>query len=743
MSPMPPSAAVGKDVEMSAPSATIPNIDTDALVGICSKLRSKLQALLIVKRELGSQGQANAPLASSATTKSEGESTDAAGADADAKDDSTSRARLVKDFRDATLMLVDLKSASRGVFMQTEEMRKQVEAIKKKTEASSLGLQNLLYEKAFLLKEISRCKEYTTDETDKVELCDEATFESKAPEHLRTVSKTESEHSYHLNRLSHEMLMRKQLKTELASKQIECKKVSASISEKRGFLDGMPARLSDIANATKPLQKYMKMPVAKQLALREECRQLPAALYVVYCQLQTYGQSFENLSVRVAPSEYTGPPSSSTTAATETATVTTTKSGDKRKSSGAKSATKKRAAHRESTQPSPSPNASPISNEDDEDDDMNEGGEAGGDAVVDVYRPAQLAVTARLRSHENDGKDLDLILRFQYLPELDTVTVEADGQSGLLANLFPNDTGEIVPRAGASIRRFSSQLRARPYKWVQWLAGLYHLESVSEGYAKASKPTEPPTREIISRILSRVHSQEVLSKHLAVLAKCPQPVPVHPSAGGLFPAKAVASLSSWKEVSADEAAIEDELVTGSSARRGVPVISIQPYDASVPAVETAGVAQSSAGGKWQAFGSRYFRGEMKFGKGGKQCVQAAVQVFMDYPRRAPRFTLKRVSGTGKSASQASTVDDNLRTIQIELNAYAGELTTSSCDGKEQKEEEGTGDFLLLHQLRRLQMCLDVLAGDVEADRMFGRAMRGRDRRMPFVFDQETKLFVHR
>lgn len=65
-----------------------------------------------------------------------------------------------------------------------------------------------------------------------------------------------------------------------------------------------------------------------------------------------------------------------------------------------------------------------------------------------------------------------------------------------------------------------------------------------------------------------------------------------------------------------------------------------------------------------------------------------------------------------------------------MNAHYDELVTNSTDS-----------FLLLHQLRRVQLCLDVVhrgSGDG-----FGRVRRGKDRRHAMVMDTASKDVRHR
>lgn len=79
---------------------------------------------------------------------------------------------------------------------------------------------------------------------------------------------------------------------------------------------------------------------------------------------------------------------------------------------------------------------------------------------------------------------------------------------------------------------------------------------------------------------------------------------------------------------------------------------------------------------------------------------------------------------------------NYQGIEVEVNAFYNELVT--------KESE---QFLLMHQLRKVQLCFDVLnsalADGSSASLCFGRERRGKDRRQAIVMDPVSKELRHR
>ncbi|CAN0350270.1 unnamed protein product, partial [Hapterophycus canaliculatus] len=115
---------------------------------------------------------------------------------------------------------------------------------------------------------------------------------------------------------------------------------------------------------------------------------------------------------------------------------------------------------------------------------------------------------------------------------------------GILANLFPNDTGKDTPNvanhhvmaAQASSRgvfEYPPDVPCRPYRWAQWLAGL-HFPPLAPGAAgaavganRAAMPIEPSTRAVLVALRSRARTHAALGDQLKGLSagKGPSPLP--------------------------------------------------------------------------------------------------------------------------------------------------------------------------------------------------------------------------
>ncbi|GBG29054.1 THO complex subunit 5-like [Hondaea fermentalgiana] len=686
-----------------------------------------------------------------------------------------------KAYAEGCVAIMELKRRSREAFCAAAGLLEQLDAAKKSAEDRQLSLQNLLYEKAYLRREIERCRKFELTENAKIDLVSRADFEASASESLlkdiRSLPEGSQEqaHKVSLCRLSHELQLRRDLQNRLRTLRESVQSVKETTSDRLAFLDELPRKMQDIVKATKPVQEHFGDRVIDRLARHELCRELPEPLYMIYCQLEAYGDSFGGVGVSVAKDQ-------AAVARLAAAHISDSQHGKAEKGSQDEK-------------------DDDDDEEDDDDDDEEEeataektkgnfkekkkkkgsrgsanvtsGGAATGDKEVgdpmvvdDVAGSGPAAKKRRLSGKADDAADgvkklqpvdgrplvdsgysvlaklespnrqIDVSLVFKFYPALKVVTVEAENRPGLLANIYPNDTGQFLPRASLDTtaaqgarKEFPEDLPDRPYKWLQWLAGSYNLPPEGPG-AEA----QPSMGSIVQSILERVGAQEALSEQLHALKKCPHPVPVHPSAEGLFPSKATTRLVKWEEMTEAEA---DDRITSTQVARasGAPIFHRRRE-----------AATSSA---WTKFGRRCFHGVMETTD--KNRVEAVVQVFVDYPQRAPHFTL------------LPTSNSTLRIIQTEVNDHADELRAA-----DQLR-------LLSHQLRRLQMCLDVMTSSSRAVGQFAgvmdgmdeitgdepsasssergsssataskmdRKLRGRDRRLAFVYDPPSRSFTHR
>ena len=575
--------------------------------------------------------------------------------------------------------------------------------MKSDVEARHLDLQNLLYEKTYLLQEIHRCRAFDLTETNKIELVRLEEFRDKAPAELKLQT---DEHSTMLNRLAFELLQRRELVKELRQLKEDRSKVQQLTNQQQAWLAKLPGHLVDIEKATLPLQEYLDINVTKRTERHAECRKLPTPLYVLYNQLEAYGDVYQGVSVSVH-------------------TVEPMEISPGKQQAEARTVREQMSPGTKKSQPGNRKKRKKPSDEDEEDD--TDGEIEAEQEETDPFQPHAQVVKAELRATQNlaqggasprhtDSAAVQAKLRFEYLPSLNVVTVVAENNEALLANLFPNDTGEYLPRTDATYMAkktdhlalsFPEDYAGRPYKWAQWLAGLDYLDPLSPD------SNHPTTRQIVDSVLERIYAQESLGQQLETLRQRPHPIPVPDKARRFFAGKEKTRLVSWEELRNTDDLFERPPRSHSTV---VPVFRMK-QDKEARAAE---------------YGKRCFL--VKFNtSGSNECpktVQAVVSVYTDYPKHVPKFTILDME-------KAGAVKQDLWIIQNEVNSFTEELRVVG---------NTRVDIMLLSlQLRRLQMCLDVLCGDVDKAKLssFGRTKRGRDRRLAFVFDPETQRFKHR
>ena len=285
----------------------------------------------------------------------------------------------------------------------------------------------------------------------------------------------------------------------------------------------MVARVAWYSQATEPFQKYISLQLSKKVARQRKARELPAPLYVLYCQVDALSDATGAVTVIVVivgggvasawyacfltlgwlPCALRSMPGHSVSVDVVPSVDGVAKTAGSKPSSSTSERVHKRQRSAEGS-PAPSPPASGSGS-----------GSAAAKApraltTAELFAPAPQAVRVRVRKLPDQASSVNII--FQYLPELDVVTAEAVDKS-LLVNLFPADTGMYTPRTSNHLHalasptglRIPSSLYGRPYKWAQWLCGLYMLTSpiVAPESGKVIKPhprPEPTTRRLLDMV---------------------------------------------------------------------------------------------------------------------------------------------------------------------------------------------------------------------------------------------------
>ncbi|KAH9145136.1 hypothetical protein AeRB84_010951 [Aphanomyces euteiches] len=500
-------------------------------------------------------------------------------------------ASMSKDVVKALCLLKNIKQSTRETFLDAEVYRRRVAEQKDLVEAHHLKLQNLLYEKDHLLREIKRCRGFPTREMDKIEFKD-----GTLP-----VTVEAERHAQHLKRLEDELVSRQDNLQHQKDLKAQIAEVDSATLAKRALLESVPAEIAAIEKATLPLQSLLSIPATATHERHQEAKKLSAPLYVLFCELDAYMEIHGGMSLSIGEAK----------SIVSKARVKKSQGDDQP------------SAKRQKISRSPSP-------------------------VQDLsaYTPAPYSLIVELALN---GKNHSTKVIFQYLPALKVVVVDTPRYALMLRHLFAEDHGVAHPNASSSYifeaadgnemeLDFPSDSRARPYLWAQWICGFHH----GKRGELAVRP-EPSIRQVMQRLHERYEAHHLLHEHFDILRD--KRIEVHASANSLLNTATKTKLELWNKLPKDEHAFSTT-----------------------------------------TDGCIYYKAVFHHGSGRTIC---SIEIASSYPKDPPRFICQNDKDTSlPTAAQ-------LKDLEVEVHDFAAEFVT----------EESLG-WLLMHQMRRLQVCLD-------------------------------------
>eukprot|EP00299_Pterocystis_sp_00344_P018923 c9426_g1_i1.p1 GENE.c9426_g1_i1~~c9426_g1_i1.p1 ORF type:complete len:607 (+),score=158.86 c9426_g1_i1:39-1823(+) len=257
------------------------------------------------------------------------------------------------------------------------------------------------------------------------------------------------------------------------------------------------------------------------------------------------------------------------------------------------------------------------------------------------------------------------------------VTTDVSAQD-LILNLYGPDP--LLSQLPQRIQQFN------PFAWAQVMAGLVHIPEQQTG----AVPVAVYTSDLIKRLRLRAEAKPMLKTQIDFLTKLTIPVP---SPSPVFPLTAETKLKEFSEIISTEES--DQLTTP----------------------------------------SRKFRAVFVHNDVGTVEMEALIEISVEYPLRAPLFTIKFTQHPDK---------DPLHHVN-HLNAIMREVNSQVTSFTPEREENMTLSF----QMRHLQMLLDIyVKTEMKSDGEVGsrlsiRNSYGRDRQKPFVFNRQTRMFEER
>lgn len=187
--------------------------------------------------------------------------------------------------RDATsqglVLVLQLKDSNKSLSMHTEELRASTSDKKNEIDQSNLQLQNLQYEKQYYEREIRACNSFASAFSDEqIGLMSVQDFMKCAPREL-TEGIENDEHKLMLNRLAHELQLRKELVSQLEQLNGTKASLMRNVAEQRATLANLPTQLQSLENASKQLRSVMGANVPIR-GIAKAADLLPLPLYIIY-----------------------------------------------------------------------------------------------------------------------------------------------------------------------------------------------------------------------------------------------------------------------------------------------------------------------------------------------------------------------------------------------------------------------------------------------------------------------------
>ncbi|KAG8377602.1 hypothetical protein BUALT_Bualt08G0050100 [Buddleja alternifolia] len=366
------------------------------------------------------------------------------------------------------LNFVTLRQANRSILLEEDRVKAETERAKAPVDFTTLQLHNLMYEKNHYVKAIKACKDFKTKYPD-IELVPEEEFIRDAPEEIKSSAlSTDSAHDLMLKRLNYELLQRKELCNLRDKLELQKKALQETIANRKKFLSSLPSHLKALKKASLPVQHQLGVLHTKKLKQQQLAELLPPPLYVIYSQLLAQKEAFgENIELEITGSVKDAQAFARQIANKNSAMSTNLENPKLEDDAPDEEDDGQRRRKRPKKVPSKDHDQSGI------------------------YENHPLKVTLHINDDEaSDSNLVKLItLKFEFLVKLNIVCVGVEGseefhQDNILCNLFPDDTGLELPQQSAKLfignsLLFDERRTARPYKWVQHLAGIDFLPEVS------------------------------------------------------------------------------------------------------------------------------------------------------------------------------------------------------------------------------------------------------------------------
>eukprot|EP01135_Chromosphaera_perkinsii_P007611 Nk52_evm67s914 gene=Nk52_evmTU67s914 len=433
------------------------------------------------------------------------------------------------------VLFTEMKKFRRDINIRVKLIKDDTDNHRKNVDSLHLNLDNLLYERGHIRKEIMECKEFRSKH-EEIDLVSLKEFYKNAPQKLTGSSDNptaaeENSHKLTLNRLAWELQERKRLNEE--SKQLKelVEKEMGEVNANKQYLEGLLSHVDNLVQASLPIQQHIPLPVSDQLQFNASAKYLPKPLYMIYAQAAAFKDAFDaehiemkiNGDFEIAKLLHKANINGRGKEKIEASGLTpASRKARKRHGSGTEKVADDGEMAEEEAEANQKSKKTKVDN-------TEEVGEEKAMAI-DEQGESQNKVALNFENLDEDVKELlashplsvevnieccngvVCTLEFTYLTSLKLITVRtlcstvggdyssfldkdifssvicsdkaSSKSSSLLAYLYPDDSGDDTPNPSnyyqlneVGISDFGEvvPLVGRPFKWAQWLGGLEYL----------------------------------------------------------------------------------------------------------------------------------------------------------------------------------------------------------------------------------------------------------------------------
>jgi len=153
-------------------------------------------------------------------------------------------------------LFAQLKSINRAATTETKASKQRTTDARNAMDQAQLGLQNLMYERRHLEREIEKCQQFASIYQD-IPLHTVEEFMALAPEEARSGDVLDDEHQLMLNRLSFELSERQRLDERRKVLLQDREQLLKQSKDYQVLIDGLGQQLDSLAKSSKEILKSM------------------------------------------------------------------------------------------------------------------------------------------------------------------------------------------------------------------------------------------------------------------------------------------------------------------------------------------------------------------------------------------------------------------------------------------------------------------------------------------------------